>query len=97
MSKARHGGGGFGKFKTNVNHKQDQSHAGSKNRDDYAGSGKPEVVKEAESKKDAFKKGGKVMGKKSKARMDKYARGGKVGGSPFSSAKISENTAAHKG
>jgi hypothetical protein len=65
-----------------------------KGADDYSGSGKPEVVKAAESRKDSFKKGGKVMGHKSKARMDKYARGGRAGGSPFSSAKIKENTAA---
>ena len=100
MSKHRHSklpdGKSWGHHKTGVSHKMDQSHAGSKNLRDYAG-GKPEVAKEAESKKDAFKKGGKVMGKKSKARMDKYARGGRAGGSPFSSAKISENTAAHKG
>ena len=64
--------------------------------DDYSGSGKPNVVKEAKSKTDAFKKGGKVMGKKSKSRMDKFARGGRTGGSPFSSAKIRENTDAAK-
>lgn len=63
---------------------------------DYSGSGKPNVVKEATSKKDAFKHGGKVMGKKSKSRMDKFARGGRTGGSPFSSAKIKENTDAAK-
>lgn len=64
--------------------------------DDYSGSGKPNVVKEAASKKDEFKHGGKVMGKKSKSRMDKFARGGRTGGSPFSSAKIRENTDAGK-
>lgn len=52
------------------------------------------VMAEAHKTKDAFKHGGKVMGHKSKARMDKYARGGRAGGSPFSSAKIKENTAA---
>jgi hypothetical protein len=60
--------------------------------DDYTGSGEPNVVKEAKDKKDKFKHGGKVMGHKSKSRMDKYARGGRAGGSPFSSAKIKENT-----
>lgn len=60
--------------------------------DDYSGSGEPHVVKEAKDKKDKFKHGGKVMGHKSKARMDKFARGGRAGGSPFSSAKIKENT-----
>ena len=55
------------------------------------------VIHAAKKEEDGFKKGGKVMGKKSKARMDKYARGGRAGGSPFSSAKIKENTAAHKG
>jgi hypothetical protein len=54
------------------------------------------VMKAAHKEEDTFKKGGKVMGKKSKARMDKYARGGRSGGSPFSSAKIKENTASHK-
>ncbi len=52
------------------------------------------VAATAKKTTDAFKKGGKVMGCKSKARMDKYARGGRTGGSPFSSAKIKENTAA---
>lgn len=65
-----------------------------KGADDYSGSGKPEIVKAAADRSDKFKKGGKVMGKKSKSRMDKFARGGRAGGSPFSSAKIKENTAA---
>lgn len=77
--------GGAVSFKTGVTERD---------ADDYSGSGKPNVVTEAESKKDAFKRGGKVMGHKSKARMDKYARGGRTGGSPFSSAKIKENTAS---
>lgn len=54
------------------------------------------VMKSAKKTEDGFKKGGKVMGKKSKARMDKYARGGRASGSPFSSAKIKENTSASK-
>jgi hypothetical protein len=71
--------------------------------DDYAGSGKPNVVKEAMEKK--F--GGKVAkevekpeGKKAKARMDKRPRkasGGRVGSdkSPFSSAATpKQNTEA---
>lgn len=61
----------------------------------YAG-GSSKVAAEAKSKGDGFKKGGKVMGCKSKGRMDKYARGGRTGGSPFSSAKIKENTSATK-
>lgn len=61
----------------------------------YAG-GESNVAKEAKKTTDAFKKGGKVMGKKSKARMDKYARGGRAGKSPFSSARIKENTASCK-
>jgi hypothetical protein len=65
-----------------------------KGADDYSGSGEPHVVKEAKDRKDKFKRGGKVMGHKSKARMDKFARGGRAGGSPFSSAKIKENTAS---
>lgn len=48
----------------------------------------------AKSTKDVYKRGGKVMGHKSKARMDKFARGGRAGTTPFSSAKIKENTAA---
>ena len=58
--------------------------------DDYSGSGEPEVVKEAKSKKDDFKKGGKVHGKKHKKHMGKhhYARGGR---SPFSSAHVKTN------
>jgi hypothetical protein len=58
--------------------------------------GDSNVMKAAKKTEDTFKKGGKVMGHKSKARMDKYARGGRSGGSPFSSAKIKENTASHK-
>lgn len=56
--------------------------------------GESGTAKAARSTEDKFKKGGKVMGKKSKSRMDKFARGGRTGGSPFSSAKIKENTAA---
>lgn len=58
--------------------------------DDYSGSGKPDVVKEARSEKDGFKKGGKVHGKKHKGHMGKhhYARGGR---SPFSSAHVKTN------
>jgi hypothetical protein len=48
----------------------------------------------AKKTSDSFKRGGKIMGKKSKSRMDKFARGGRAGGSPFSSAKIRENTDA---
>jgi hypothetical protein len=59
----------------------------------YSG-GESNVAKDAKSTTDSFKKGGKVMGKKSKGRMDKFARGGRTGGSPFSSAKIKENTSA---
>lgn len=59
----------------------------------YSG-GNSATAKLAKCTTDAFKKGGKVMGCKSKARMDKFARGGRAGGSPFSSAKIKENTAA---
>ena len=59
----------------------------------YSG-GSSEVAKAAKSKSDGFKRGGKVMGHKSKARMDKFARGGRAGGSPFSAAKIRENTEA---
>ena len=54
------------------------------------------VMHAAKKEEDGFKKGGKVMGKKSKARMDKYARGGRAGKSPFSSARIKENTASCK-
>ncbi len=52
-------------------------------RDDYTGSGKPNVVKEA----DEMKGGGKVAGHKGKHRIKK-ARGGGVGSDkhPFSSA-----------
>ena len=75
--------------KTGVERKDDLKGA-----DDYSGSGKPEVVKAAEKREDRFKHGGKVMGKKSKSRMDKFARGGRTGGSPFSSAKIKENTSS---
>lgn len=56
--------------------------------------GVSKTAEAAKSKTDAFKKGGKVMGHKSKGRMDKFARGGRAGGSPFSSAKIRENTTA---
>ena len=73
---------------------QDEGGVGNKGVDDYSGSGEPKVVKEAKEKGDKFKHGGKVMGHKSKSRMDKYARGGRAGGSPFSSAKIKENTDA---
>lgn len=59
----------------------------------YSG-GNSSTAKAARSTSDGFKKGGKVMGCKSKARMDKFARGGRTGGSPFSSAKIKENTCA---
>ena len=69
--------------------------AGQKGPNSYAYSGgESGTAKAARSTTDAFKKGGKVMGKKSKSRMDKFARGGRTGGSPFSSAKIKENTAA---
>lgn len=51
------------------------------------------VAQKAKSTSDGFKKGGKVPGKKSKGC---FARGGRAGGSPFSSAKISENTDASK-
>lgn len=59
--------------------------------DDYSGSGKPNVVKEAMEKKHGGKVVEKPEGKKSKARMDKRPRrasGGRVGAdkSPFSSA-----------
>lgn len=59
----------------------------------YSG-GNSSTAKAAKSTSEGFKKGGKVMGCKSKGRMDKFARGGRTGGSPFSSAKIKENTAA---
>jgi hypothetical protein len=72
---------------------KDQSEMGHRGKYNAADS---EVMKEAESKDNGFKKGGKVMGKKSKARMDKYARGGRAGKSPFSSARIKENTASCK-
>lgn len=85
MANRHKGKGGNVSFKTGVTERD---------ADDYSGSGKPNVVKAAESKKDGFKKGGKVMGHKSKSRMDKFARGGRAGGSPFSSAKIKENTSA---
>lgn len=50
-------------------------------RDDYTGSGEPNVVKEAKQKK--F--GGKVAGSKGKSRIAK-ARGGGCDAHPFSSA-----------
>ena len=59
--------------------------------DDYSGSGEPNVVKEAKSRKDGFKKGGHIHGKKAKhhhGRHHKFARGGRHGGSPFSSAHV---------
>lgn len=59
----------------------------------YAGGGS-KVVAAAKNKTDKYKKGGKVMGCKSKSRMDKFARGGRTGTTPFSSAKIKENTDA---
>ena len=62
---------------------------------EYSG-GKDKVIKVAKEETNRFKHGGKVMGHKSKSRMDKYARGGRAGGSPFSSAKIKENTDAGK-
>lgn len=52
------------------------------------------VIAAAKKTSDLYKKGGRVMGCKSKARMDKFARGGRAGTTPFSSAKISENTDA---
>lgn len=54
-----------------------------KDRDDYSGSGEPNVVKEAKE----LKGGGKVHGHKGKHRIKK-ARGGGIGSdkSPFSSA-----------
>lgn len=55
--------------------------------------GNSSTAKIAKSTSDGFKKGGKVPGKKSKGC---FARGGRAGGSPFSSAKISENTDASK-
>ena len=69
--------------------------AGKDAADSYAYSGgKSVVAKTAKSKSDKYKSGGKVMGCKSKSRMDKFARGGRTGTTPFSSAKISENTDA---
>ncbi len=59
----------------------------------YAGGGS-KVAKAAKNRSDKYKFGGKIMGKKSKARMDKFARGGRAGTTPFSSAKIKENTDA---
>ena len=70
--------------------------------DDYAGSGEPDVVKDAMKKKHGGKVVEKMEGKKAKARMDKKPRkanGGKVGSdkSPFSSAaRPSQNTEAAK-
>ena len=70
-----------------------------------------DVMKEAKSEKDGFKKGGKakhaaggkVVGRARGGRLDKRARGGGVGKSPFSSAHIkghagaATNPAPHKG
>ncbi len=56
----------------------------------YSGGSSPTAAA-AKKTTDGFKKGGKVMGKKAKGH---FARGGRTGGSPFSSAKISENTDA---
>ena len=93
MSRARH----------NMNSKAGIKPKGKE--DDYAGSGKPNVVKEAEEKKFGGKVGKKVdmmKDKKSKHRLDKKPRkanGGKVGAdkSPFSSAASpSQNTEARK-
>ncbi len=73
--------------------------------DDYSGSGKPNVVKEAMEKKRGGSVGKEVEkpeGKKAKARMDKRPRraaGGRVGSdkSPFSSAaRPGQNTEAAK-
>jgi hypothetical protein len=85
-------GGKVGPKSDSAHPSQDEGGVENKGVDDYSGSGEPNVVKEAKGKKDKFKHGGKVMGHKSKSRMDKYARGGRTGGSPFSSAKIKENT-----
>lgn len=70
-------------------HKAQARHSGIKDAElDY---GDKDVVKEAKSTKETFKKGGKVHGKKGKHRLDKRARGGRVGyKSPFSSARTSE-------
>src|SRR5512143_450794 len=64
-------------------HEAQRKHGG-KTRVAYTGAGS-NVVKEAESTSDGFKKGGKVHGKKGKHRIAKRARGGRSG-SPFSSA-----------
>jgi hypothetical protein len=71
-----------------------------------------DVMKEAKSEHDGFKRGGhkakhaaggKVVGKARGGRLDKRARGGGVGKSPFSSAHIkghsgaATNPAPHKG
>lgn len=66
--------------KHHMKHKKARGGSMSK-RDDYAGSGEPDVVKEAEEKKG----GGPVHGKKGKHRMKK-ARGGSCDANPFSSA-----------
>lgn len=76
-------------------HKVHRKHGG-KARVAYTGAGS-NVVKEAESTSDGFKKGGKVHGKKGKHRLDKRARGGRTG-SPFSGAHTghgSEGPASH--
>jgi hypothetical protein len=59
--------------------------------DDYAGSGKPDVVKDAEHKKH----GGKVHGEKSHERLDKRARGGRIHKSGGGDCTKSPFTAAH--
>jgi len=73
--------------------------------DDYSGSGKPNVVKEAMEKKrggSVSKEVEKPMGEKAKKRMDKRPRrasGGRVGSdkAPFSSAaRPGQNTEAAK-
>jgi hypothetical protein len=69
--------------KHHMKHKKARGGGAMAHRDDYSGSGEPDVVKEAHEKKH----GGAVHGHKAKHRVHK-ARGGGVGSDkhPFSSA-----------
>ena len=70
--------------KPHMKHKKARGGAMSK-RDDYAGSGEPDVVKDVEKKHGGGVHVGKVHGHKGKHRVKK-ARGGGCDAHPFSSA-----------
>lgn len=75
------------KMKKMKMHKKAYGGKAAKPEHDYNAAGSPEL-KEAKSKDDEFKGGGKVEGKKAMKRLDKHARGGAIrkGHSPLSSA-----------